>query len=496
MINDELVSYVRDQLSQGIRRETITNNLKGAGWQDADINEAFDIFMPKVVATPVAPIAVPPIGTITSESTNNLPAYNTQIPAHSSVKKPLLIFIILALLIVGGTAAYAYHSGAFVTLPSLINDAVKNSGTVTSSKFDIKIDADMSELNSKSAMPFGVDLSKLSVMMQGRVNSADPKNSKVSMDMSMILGLFVAKAEIITLGKDAYVKVTEIPAMIQAMIPKAPDFINKWYSYTNTAYSPNVELSMTKEQKEHITDLAKNLKILNTSKKLAPETINGELSYHFAFDINAEELSKYLVQVSDYLNSINPDPAKTPLNIETAKKEFEKIKDISGEIWIGRSSKMIGKVNLSFDVVPDLAKAEKAKINLSATFSDWNKPVDIEAPANSIPLTSLIDSSISDARQKSKEAAIKANLSNDRVLAELFYDSHNGYGGLCGSKELNDSKLKMETDGSTNFFCRDRQANYILGVKMPGHTDYMCIDSTGFMGANKNLPTGAACALN
>ena len=41
MINDQLLGYIRQQLTLNVQRDTIITNLKSQGWTEVDISEAF-----------------------------------------------------------------------------------------------------------------------------------------------------------------------------------------------------------------------------------------------------------------------------------------------------------------------------------------------------------------------------------------------------------------------------------------------------------------------
>ncbi len=60
MINPQLFEYVKQQLSQGINKENIINNLKTTGgWKQADIDEVFETLAVDPNFVPVVPIAIP-----------------------------------------------------------------------------------------------------------------------------------------------------------------------------------------------------------------------------------------------------------------------------------------------------------------------------------------------------------------------------------------------------------------------------------------------------
>lgn len=60
MINDQIVDYIKHQLSLGSNKETIVSNLISSGWNTSDVNEAFSVIEAKqnIVAggVPIAPI--------------------------------------------------------------------------------------------------------------------------------------------------------------------------------------------------------------------------------------------------------------------------------------------------------------------------------------------------------------------------------------------------------------------------------------------------------
>src|SRR3989338_8991438 len=41
MVNQQILDYIKQQLQQGVSKETISSNLLSQGWQQQDVNEAF-----------------------------------------------------------------------------------------------------------------------------------------------------------------------------------------------------------------------------------------------------------------------------------------------------------------------------------------------------------------------------------------------------------------------------------------------------------------------
>ena len=260
----------------------------------------------------------------------------------------------------------------------------------------------------------------------------------------------------------------------------------------------NVLNDFNSSQKDQLYKIFRDAHLVKQIKKLASETIGGEFSYHFSFDLDKDAIVSYLQSLKEYMASIGKnDFVSSDSDAASIKKALDGIKDFSGEIWIGRSDKLIHKFVITFGVQPNLVSNEQLKINLVGIMSDYNKPVTLSAPIDSVPLQTIIDASLQSARQKGKEAAIKANMTGLRAQAELFYDSHNGgaYSGFCLSKELKDARKYIKDTGGTGFICKDKAIAYAIGVKFPNNSGNWCVDSTGASKSTATLPSGIVCPL-
>ena len=128
-------------------------------------------------------------------------------------------------------------------------------------------------------------------------------------------------------------------------------------------------------------------------------------------------------------------------------------------------------------------------------------------------LASVVLASLNTARSKGSDAAIKANLTNTRAQAALFYDNHaNSYAGVCavGVDTVNAGVLaaaiaagntSVTTDGSlqtsSTANCYATAAGYAAEVKLKGNaTDYFCVDSAGAAITTTNPLAAAAVTCN
>ncbi len=87
-------------------------------------------------------------------------------------------------------------------------------------------------------------------------------------------------------------------------------------------------------------------------------------------------------------------------------------------------------------------------------------------------LSSVVLASLNTARGKGEDAAKKANLSNARAQAELYYDSHsNSYAGVCGSEGI---EANVSAAGGT---CTADADGWTATTALSSGS--FCVDSTG-----------------
>lgn len=107
-------------------------------------------------------------------------------------------------------------------------------------------------------------------------------------------------------------------------------------------------------------------------------------------------------------------------------------------------------------------------------------------------LSSIVLSSLNTARNKSADAAIKADLNHARAQAELFYYANNNayYGGsaatdVCqsttvgGVNSIYAMKLAAQNAGSASVTCNSSASAWAMSAQLKLNTSqYWCVDST------------------
>lgn len=115
-------------------------------------------------------------------------------------------------------------------------------------------------------------------------------------------------------------------------------------------------------------------------------------------------------------------------------------------------------------------------------------------------LSSIVLASLNQARQRGKNAAIKANVANARAAAELYYDDNapDGYDGVCDptpppTPPLGGIKPMVDAleDLSSDVICNDDNDYWVLAAEL---ASYVCTDHTGVLvTVNKMSKNATVC---
>ncbi len=102
MINQQLLDFIKVQLSKGVDKETITQELLGGGWAREDIQEGFNTINTPVINPTINPIINP---SVSGNINNSILTQNTN---HSG--KKILLIIVALFVIAGGASGYYFRN--------------------------------------------------------------------------------------------------------------------------------------------------------------------------------------------------------------------------------------------------------------------------------------------------------------------------------------------------------------------------------------------------
>ena len=406
MITPELQSYVKGELGRGVSREAIRDSLLKNGWAAEDVEQVF---------TATAPSFVPPVAVAELEPGTQPMASRPDAKFHWSSKKTKILIAIVVLLFIAGGGAYAYYSGLFISSPQqLVFGSIKNVRNAKTVQYDTTVVMDWSELKdglegAASMFAGGLDVRELRLTAKGAYDHSDAKNFKNFLAISVAAGSMAVDAQVVIANQTLYGSLIQASGLGLFSVPESAE--NKWFSVPfgseegNTTDSTAVSWvgldtsimnKLTVAQKDHIYELSKNANFIKIVKKLPSETIMGDSSYHFIFDLDRAGIIAYLQSLKEYVNSVGANDSElSAFDPTTFGEGLDDLRDFVGEIWIGRADKLPRKISLSFGVQTDENKNEKVKVTSVSIFSAWNQPVSIEAPVESVPLEELMSEMMS-----------------------------------------------------------------------------------------------------
>ena len=102
-------------------------------------------------------------------------------------------------------------------------------------------------------------------------------------------------------------------------------------------------------------------------------------------------------------------------------------------------------------------------------------------------LATIVLVNLNAARNKAKDAAIKATLSEARVAGEMWYDNggDGDYDGFCAGADAVRIAAAIAEQGGANYVCNDSATGWCAEADLPGSSpDEWCVDSEGSSGTS------------
>jgi len=110
-------------------------------------------------------------------------------------------------------------------------------------------------------------------------------------------------------------------------------------------------------------------------------------------------------------------------------------------------------------------------------------------------LAAIVLVSLGGARTKAQQAAIKANMDQMRLAAELEYTDANSYSGTQARTDYTSAKAAATSNGATTWVEGFAADKYCIQAALPGDGGSWCLDSIGSVGgATSTTVCDTACA--
>lgn len=251
-----------------------------------------------------------------------------------------------------------------------------------------------------------------------------------------------------------------LPALPQiASASDYGEFANKWIEFDYSKISEEFG-SLVEELKKKVTstepseqeskvvmDSIKKLTFLNpplqVTKTFPDEIINGVKARHYGYTLNPQNIQLILQELvkNESITGIHKKDS------DDVNFFLEKIDNFSGEIWFGKEDLHAYKNFISFDI-KDQEEFQKGKFAMTANLKNFNAPLNIQKPSESISFEEVMNKFMEIQMQKAMEKEMeKLNAEENAFImtstsTELGIPATNEF----GIKPLRTTNNDWETD--------------------------------------------------
>lgn len=426
--------------------------------------------------------------------------------------KLAIIFIIVAILGVAGL----YVGGQYVDIPwnpfvdnpkAVIAKMAKNMKTVKSSHLIFTLKA-------------GGVMGGFNLRLEGDNNLSDKETpkSKFNFDFGFRANdKIVAEinADAIVIGDRPYFKLNRADLADNAQVNGAnlKNLTGKWFladeeslvklaeTYSGDSVFGSASLK-TPGGAEWIQDILSDKEFFSEIKTKASEKINGQSTLHYVATVNTSRLKEIiLAAVKESMNSqatgvVNPGFSEIAMAEAFIGAMVDMLGPIDIEMWIGRSDKLLYAAQIKKDVG---AGVQAASIDLKIENSNFNKPVDIQAPQSVSNIEEILNIA------PEENSAISSGLSAIGIVAQETFAANKNFSQLCYKGLLNgyltgngsillDINNSIVNAGGSKPACFAAVNSFCVSTKL-GNGTYACIDKNGLIGASRCVNAQTVCQV-
>jgi len=393
-----LLTFIDNSINSGVSREVITTQLLSQGWTKLDIDNAFlslGIAKPvtpviSVPAQPVSPV-IPPVQTIQKKSSMKL----------------MIAIIVIVLLVIGGSVyAYFTFNASSLTPKDIIRNSFNASLKVRSFSFMSTSTGEIKSQNSSFPL-----LSNFKFTTKGAIDFHTPQSPLFNADFSINAdtndatntGSLLLGLSTLYLDKNSYLSLKDFNVSFSSSDPKAMQtqmFVglangfasslkDKWIKFdmsNATNIATTTQTSLSDEDKQMIRDYFSGMSYITSISNVGVENINNVPTYHIKMTLQGDQKMADMLQKITSTNKAVADSAQT-------KDLYDFIKQkIDLDTWIGKTDFFIYKIVSSPVSVDDPQTKTEMSSSHEISFSDYNTPISISAPQNSVTLNVLLNS--------------------------------------------------------------------------------------------------------
>ena len=441
---------------------------------------------------------------------------------------PIFIgFIFLILLLVGGTTAYAWQAGVFLSPDNALLRALASVYKVPTEHINFNIFFDGT---------YGTSNVNGQLTVEGDMDRTDANHPKFATNLHAAASGVSADLGVKLVNDIAYFNLRQAPFIGMMGDGK---ILNNWYSISqadidayaaknangNTALTKAYSINAFKQKLTNGDGLnyfneMKSANVISSPISLGISMASGTLVRTYSIDVDKDNLVTYMIQKAEQADASTSlsSPALPALDAKMkaqyeadVRKAFQNLTFSPITFVVGLLDGNLRHVdvsvsytntskNTSADSYSDSYSASLynsiAHISISNDYSNIGVPVDIQAPANSTPLLAYLEASTARTKAATVTNVAKDAVSNLGVEAQAYVSKSatHSYEGFCTKDDQVRgyfSTLSAYDKGSIPF-CRTNASQYIVGTTLSNGTVY-CTDATHLDATLTATPKGMIC---
>ncbi len=197
-------------------------------------------------------------------------------------------------------------------------------------------------------------------------------------------------------GNTFYFKLNQVPALPNVDLSS---ITGKWYKTTSETATGSAQ-TLTAEQKAQLQDAMNKLWSSAKASESRPDTLDGHDVFIVDVVFPRTAIQEYLNTAVSIQSSTNPDqsPDVTSRIQEVLQKNSDRVGDVSGKLWIDRSSFYLRQLSMpivynmpaqesettSFAPLAALSHVNKVNLLIKAHFDNFDEPIQFVEPTDAL----------------------------------------------------------------------------------------------------------------
>lgn len=294
---------------------------------------------------------------------------------------------------------------------------------------DIESAGEDSSAENMGAMPLSLSGLKLFLNVSAEIDNSKKDSPKTSSQITLGVdaeGMQLnGVLELRTIDSNVYIRLVSLPSALLAFVGGLEDIKGQWvkidfealkeqYSQAGASTAMELDEEQFKQQLQDLTnELQAQLKgktLFDIKQELAEEEINGVNTKHYLVEANKEAVKEFVIEYVELTKKYVPEEQKAEYesNLQRAMANFSEdfdnfwatIGGIACDIWVEKRGGRLIRVKWQKDIGASAVEGmpetiESIKFSGDFVFSDYNKSVKIEEPAQSKSIEDVLSSVMS-----------------------------------------------------------------------------------------------------